>query len=149
MLWLGSCNSDRIYEENVDLQNKTWLASDSVQFSFRIEEPHKKYDIFYNVRNTVAYPYQNLYIHYYLKNHQGDTLNNDLMNIVLFDPKTGEPFGNGLGDIFSHQYRIIPEFQFPDTGAYSLQLKQFMRRDSLPELLSIGISIKEAVPAED
>lgn len=149
MLGLGSCDSGSVYEENVDIQNKTWLASDSVQFSFRIDEPDKKYDIFYNVRNTITYPYQNLYFTYSLRDLQGDSLRAGLMNIILFDPKTGKPHGNGLGDIFSHQYKILPEYQFPDTGVYTLHLKQAMRIDSLQEILSTGISVKEAVPASE
>lgn len=148
-LGLGGCSSDSVYEENIDLEDKTWVASDSIQFSFRIEEPDKRYNIFYNVRNTITYPYNNLYLSYYLKNSQGDTIDQNLMNIILFEPKTGKPQGKGLGDIFSHQYRIIPAYEFPDTGVYSLRLKQSMRMDSLPEILSIGISVKEEVSSEN
>lgn len=144
-----SCSSDSVFEENVDLEDKTWLGSDSIQFSFRIEDQAKKYDVFYNIRNTITYPYQNLYMSYYLKNNEGDTLSEDLVNVILFDPKTGKPHGTGLGDIFSHQFKIIPHYQFPDTGVYSLQLKQSMRRDSLPNVMSVGITITEASPIEE
>ncbi len=149
MLCLLACDSGSVYEENVDIHNKTWLAGDSIQFSFRIDEPDKKYDIYYNVRNTITYPFQNLYVTYDLTDLQGDSLRADLVNILLFDPKTGKPHGNGLGDIFSHQHKILPEFQFPDTGVYTLHLKQAMRIDSLQEILSTGISVKEAVHASE
>lgn len=144
-----ACNSGSVFEENVDIENKTWLANDSVQFSFRIDAADLKYDIFYNVRNTITYPYHNLYINYYLKDSQGDTINQDLVDFFLFEPKTGKPYGKGLGDIFSHQFKMIPQYQFPDTGVYSLEIKQYMRQDSLPEILSVGISIKEALPSEE
>lgn len=139
-----ACNSDSIFEENVDFENKTWVADDTLHFTFSVENPGETYDVFYNIRNTITYPFQNLYINYTLENSAGDTLAKDLINMPLFDPKTGKPFGNGLGDIFSHQIEIMSAYKFPNIGSYHIQLSQFMRRDSLPELLSIGVSVKHA-----
>ena len=144
----ASCNSDMVYEENIDIEDKTWLANDTLSFSFKVEEKANMYDVYYNVRNTITYPYQNLYVNYTLQNTAGDTIRKDLINMTLFDPKTGKPFGNGLGDIFSHQFRVMSQYQFPDTGVYHFKLNQFMRRDSLPEILSVGVSIKDAVVEE-
>ena len=137
-----------VYEENIDIEDKTWLANDTLSFSFKVEEKANMYDVYYNVRNTITYPYQNLYVNYTLQNTAGDTIRKDLINMTLFDPKTGKPFGNGLGDIFSHQFRVMSQYQFPDTGVYHFKLNQFMRRDSLPEILSVGVSIKDAVAEE-
>lgn len=145
---LASCNSDSIYEENVDFDDKVWVANDTLNFTFRVENSNENYNVYYNVRNTITYPFQNLYINYTLENQTGDTLAQDLVNMTLFDPKTGKPFGKGLGDIFSHQFEIMSQYQFPDTGVYQIKLNQFMRRDSLPEILSIGISVKDAIETE-
>lgn len=143
-----SCNSDSIYEENIDFDDKVWVANDTLNFTFKVENSKDNYDVFYNIRNTITYPFQNLYINYTLENQTGDTLAQDLINMTLFDPKTGKPFGKGLGDIFSHQFEIMSQYQFPDTGVYHIKLNQFMRRDSLPEVLSVGVSVKNAVLEE-
>ena len=137
-----------VYEENIDIEDKIWLANDTLNFSFKVEDKASMYNVYYNVRNTITYPYQNLYVNYTLQNTAGDTIRKDLINMTLFDPKTGKPFGNGLGDIFSHQFRVMSQYQFPDTGVYHFKLNQFMRRDSLPEILSVGVSIKDAVVEE-
>lgn len=139
---LVSCGSDSVYEKNIDLDNRVWLADSAVSFSFKIVDAVPAYDIYYNIRNTTSYPYQNLYVSYNLENEDGQILLTDLDNINLFDAKTGKPYGNGLGDIFSHEYKAIAGYQFPDSGSFTLKLQQFMRRDSLPEILTVGVSIK-------
>lgn len=143
-----SCNSDMLYEENIDIEDKTWLANDTLDFSLKIEDKANVYNVYYNIRNTITYPYQNLYVNYTLQNPEGDTIRKDLINMTLFDPKTGKPFGNGLGDIFSHQFKVISQYQFPDTGTYHFKLNQFMRRDSLPEIISVGVSVEDAALEE-
>src|SRR5690606_19174232 len=89
---LTSCNSDRIFEENIDFDQKIWVASDTLKFTFRVENARDNYDVFYNIRNTITYPFQNLYINYSLENQKGDTIAQDLVNMTLFDPKTGKPY---------------------------------------------------------
>jgi len=142
------CSTDTVYEENVDVKNHVWMADSAMVFEFKIEQATDKYDIFYNFRNTIAYPFYNLYVTYELKDRDEKVLLNDLYNMNLFDPKTGKPYGKGLGDIFSHQFKVIPQYEFPDTGTYTLHLKQYMRRDSLPEILSVGVSIKPGEAAD-
>ena len=65
------------------------------------------------------------------------------MNYNLFDPKTGEPFGNGLGDVFDHQFLLLENYKFERPGPYNFKLQQYMRMDSLPEVLSAGIRVEK------
>ena len=143
---LTSCSSDSIYEKNVDLDNRVWLADSMVNFPFQILDTTKRYDIHMHFRNTATYPYQNLYVAYQLEDSTGNVLLEDLKNMHLFDAKTGKPYGSGLGDIYSHDFETISSYQFADTGTYNFKVQQFMRRDTLPEILSVGISIKEESP---
>ena len=138
----SSCDSGSVYEENVDLSDRIWLADSAVKFSFKIDDPSTNYDVYFNIRNTISYPYQNLYVNYTLENINDKTVLTDLYNMDLFDPKTGKPNGKGLGDIFSHEFKAISDFNFPDSGVYKLNLQQFMRRDTLPEIFTVGISVK-------
>lgn len=140
---LVSCSADSVYEKNVDLNNRIWLADSTIDFTFKIADATPEYDIYYNFRNTVGYPYQNLYVSYNLENEDGQVLLTALENIALFDAKTGKPYGNGLGDIFSHEYKAISGYQFPDSGSFTLKIQQYMRKDTLPEVLTVGVSIKK------
>ena len=140
---LSACGRNSLYERNTDLDKRIWIADSTVSFTFEITDLALSYDIYLNVRNTLSYPYQNLYIQSEMKDANGEVLVEQLNNIQLFDSRSGKPFGKGLGDIFSHEHKAVSGYQFPDTGQYTLILQQYMRRDTVPELLSVGIGVME------
>ncbi len=143
LIWMG-CDDKRIFETNVDMENKSWVADSIPSFEFKITDPQKKYNFYYNVRNTNAYPYHNLYVTYYLENDKGEVISTNLHNLELFDPKTGKPTGSGLGDIYDHQIKALSDYRFPSAGSYTFKVQQFMRMEALPEVLSVGIRVEES-----
>lgn len=143
LLVVTSCDDSRIYEKNVEISDKTWIADSVVHFSFQITDSRKSYNLYYNLRNSISYPFQNIYVNYTLEDTLGNELATELVNQNLFHPKTGKPFGDGLGDIFDHQFKLLENYRFNQPGAYRVKLQQFMRRDSLPEIISVGIRVEE------
>ncbi|MEJ2004788.1 MAG: gliding motility lipoprotein GldH [Cyclobacteriaceae bacterium] len=142
---LIGCDDSRVYEVNQEFDDRYWL-SDSVQhFTFTINDSLSTYNIYYNLRNSVSYPFRNIYVQYNLKDSTGNTLKTDLLNGQLFEEKTGKPLGEGLGDVFDHQFSIINEFQFPYAGTYEIDLNQYMRRDTLPEILAVGVRVEKSM----
>jgi len=103
------------------------------------------YNIYYNLRNSLSYPYYNLYLTRYLTDEKGTQIESRLDEILLMDPKTGEPRGEGLGDLFDHKVLIKNNYRFPKPGTYTIRIKQYMRQDPLPEILSVGIAVEKAV----
>jgi gliding motility-associated lipoprotein GldH len=144
LLAFAGCDDNQVYEKNVDFKQKVWAADSLPVFQFQINNPDQPYNIYWNVRNTVSYPFQNLYLTYYLEDTVGNTITEDLYQIDLFEPRTGKPYGSGLGDIFSHQILALPNYQFDSAGMYQIRLEQYMRRDSLPEILSVGVRVEVA-----
>ena len=69
-------------------------------------------------------------------------LKEELREYNFFDPKTGEPFGSGLGDLFDHKIPLEENFQFQNSGEYTIELQQFMRMDTLPFVLSVGARVE-------
>ena len=145
VLWLSSCDQHRVFEENVDFQDKQWLVDTVPAFQFEIKDPSQPYNIYWNVRNTIEYPYRNLYITYYLEDTSGHHIASDLHDMLLFEPKTGRPYGSGLGDIFSHQLLALPDYHFDSAGVYRIRLQQYMRTDTLPDIVSVGVRVEEDV----
>ena len=115
--------------------------NESAQFNFAITDTTSKYDFYYNVRNTNQYPYRNIYLQYYLQDSSGRVLKKELNNIQLFNPVTGVPLGDGLGDIFDLQKKFLTGYSFDHSGNYQLRIDQFMRRDTLRNVLSIGVKV--------
>jgi hypothetical protein len=69
----------------------------------------------------------------------------DLENLILFDSKTGQPKGSGLGDVFDHQFELVEKFQFQKQGSYTMKYQQFMRIDSLPMIHFVGARIAKTI----
>ncbi|MEM8967892.1 MAG: gliding motility lipoprotein GldH [Bacteroidota bacterium] len=143
-LTLSSCDENRLYEENVNFDQKAWAADSLPVFRFQVDDSAQPYNIYWNVRNTVSYPFRNLYLTYYLEDTMGNVIQEDLYQMDLFEPRTGKPYGSGLGDIFSHQILALPGYQFDTAGMYQIRLQQYMRRDTLPEILSVGVRVEVA-----
>jgi gliding motility-associated lipoprotein GldH len=142
--WLSACDENRVYEENQDFGQKVWLVDSVPAFEFEITDPQQPYNIYWNIRNTLNYPFHNLYLTYYLEDTLGRRIATDLHNMLLFDPKTGEPYGSGLGDIFSHQIMALPTYKFDSAGIYRIRLQQYMRTDTLKDILSVGVRVEKA-----
>ncbi|MGB3588456.1 MAG: gliding motility lipoprotein GldH [Tunicatimonas sp.] len=144
LLVLTRCDDNRVYEDNTDFDQTVWAADSLLSFRFQIDEPEQAYNIYWNVRNTIAYPFRNLYLTYYLEDTLGHTIKTELYEMNLFESRTGKPFGSGLGDIFSHQVLALPNYKFDTAGMYQIRLQQYMRQDTLPEILSVGVRVEVA-----
>ncbi len=139
---LIACDQQRIYEENIELENGYWLADSARDFTFTISDTTNNYNLYYNIRNTVSYPFQNIYVDYVLADSTGRQIEGNLLNQDLFDPKSFEPYGSGLGDIFDHQFPLLTDYSFPVSGDYTVSLKQYMRRDTLKDVIAVGIRVE-------
>lgn len=147
-LCFTACDSGRVYEENTDLAEGSWHKDSVLTFPFTIEQDSLPYNIYYNLRNALAYPAYNIYLGIEIQDSTGQTLRSDLNNIELFDPKTGKPFGDGLGDIFDHQILVFEGYEFPYEGPYQIVIENKVREDmlieeQLPYIMSVGIRIEK------
>ena len=142
---LSSCDTNRVYEINHDFEDRTWKINEPQEFEFRIDDPEKKYNLYYNVRNSLDYPYSRIFITYHLEDSLGNELQSQLKTQDLFDQKTGAPFGSSsLGDIYDHQFLLLNEYEFKLPGTYKLKLEQFTRQDTLKGVLAIGARVETA-----
>ena len=139
----------RLYETNTELPDKFWVADSVLAFDFEVTDSNIAYNLYINIRNTVSYPFENIYVTYYLKDSLQNELGTDLVNYDLFDPKTGQPYGDGLGDIFDHQFLLLKNHRFDLAGVYTFELQQYMRMDTLPEILAAGIRVEKALTTNE
>lgn len=129
----------------VNFEKYEWAADDVKKFEFEINDNSQAYQLNYLLRNAVSYPFYNIYLKTWLRDSTGNELKSGMEEVILFDEKTGKPFGDGLGDLFDQrvtasQYR---DFKFPYAGKYTFEMQQNMRPDPLVGILSIGFEIVE------
>lgn len=145
LLALGSCgDKNRIYEQNLDIKDNNWRIEDTKEFKFEITDTTRTYNIYFNVRNALFYEYYNLYVSQTLINPAGKKLYTKLHELYLMDKKTGEPLGNGAGDIFDHTVLALKNQQFNMPGTYTIRLTQYMRKNPLPGIMAVGIKVAVA-----
>jgi len=142
LIILNSCDSNRVYEDNLDFNNAYWLADSIKSFDFDIEDAGSSYNIMLNLRNGIEYPHRNIYIHYAISDSTKTILDEELRNFQLFHPKSGYPYGSGSSNIRQHQFNLLMDYRFPHQGRYHISFEQYMRYDSLPEVYSVGVRIE-------
>ena len=146
LMSLSACNNNRVFEKDVDISGMKWHKDSVLVFNFEITDTLSRYNFYYNVRNTLSYPYYNMYVTYYMTDSLDRRLSSDLQTFDLLHPKTGKPYGDGLGDIFSRSLLALKNVRFKKPGKFSFKLKHYMRRDPLPEVVSMGIRIEKVPP---
>jgi gliding motility-associated lipoprotein GldH len=115
---------------------------ENAEFNFEIDSIELPYQIKLNVRNTMDYPYRNLYIKYQLEDSTS-LMEDKLLNLKLFEAKTGKPYGDHQSDIYSHQLILQDSVYFHKKGNYKIELKQYMREKELVGIVSAGIRIEQ------
>src|SRR5687768_11715438 len=142
-LALSSCDPNRVFEKNKDFKDNSWAIADIQEYKFDIKDTSKKYAIYFNIRNAIFYEYYNLYLKHTLIGPDGKEISTNLHELFLMDKTTGEPLGDGAGDIFDHQVLGLKNQVFPQTGTYTIKLQQYMRRDPLPGIIAVGVRVEK------
>lgn len=136
LLSLG-CSEDRIFEEYQKVDEANWGLNDSLKFELGdLVIINQKTLI--AVRFNESYAYSNCYVRVITYDSNSVILENRLINLPLFDTKSGEPLGEGIGQTYT-KYDTIPFVLHPMTN--KLILLQYMRTDRLQGIESMGIKI--------
>lgn len=147
LLVLFSCDSDRVYEQQVDFKDQFWGSGTAPQFEFEIADHTRNYNIYCTVRNSLEFPFSRIFVTYHLKDSLNNQLQSELVSTYLFDQKTGRPNGSsGLGDLFDHRISLLRNYHFERPGTYTLSLEQFNRRDTLQGVLAVGVRVEVVNP---
>ncbi|GAB3583308.1 gliding motility lipoprotein GldH [Hymenobacter daeguensis] len=138
---LTACDPNQVFEQNTDFPNYSWDVQQKPAFTFTIQDTTASYDVFFNVRYASAYGFYNLYMKHTLTGPGGPVGKPLLHQVLLMDPKTGEPKGSGTGDIYDLQVSALRNQHFAKAGSYTLTLEQYMRQDQLPGLMAVGVRV--------
>jgi len=135
-----ACDNNRVYEENLKINDSIWEREEIARFEFDIEDSTANYELYLNFRHAGDYPYRNLYLFTHSIRPDGKQAN-DTAQMLLADSR-GKWMGKGIGDIYDYQFKFKEGVLFPQRGTYSIGIEQAMRTKSLTNVTDIGISIK-------
>ena len=143
LIVLAGCQSDGFYKAIEDIKDGNWYEKNEPTFIFEIKDKTEHFNLYYYIRNATQYQYSNIYISRYMTGPEKENYPMVRNSVNLFDATTGEPFGDGLGDLWDHKVLIAKDIQFNKVGKYTIKLRQYMRQDPLPYLMSVGISLEK------
>lgn len=142
---LTACDNSRVYEDNKEFPHRYWAVEDEPAFAFRVTDSTQTYNLYYNIRNSLQYDWDRVFVSYTLFDSAGLELSKNLVYNQLFD-QTGKPLGeSGIGDLYDHQFPLLKGFQFPYQGRYLIRLTQFSRQDTLQGVLAVGVRVERTV----
>lgn len=144
LILVSACDSSRVFENYTEFKDRSWKVQEPVTFEFVISDSTKNYNVYYNIRNTLDYPYARVFTDYVVLDSTNTRLAGKLVSNYLFDQKTGSPMGrSGLGDVYDHRFLLLENFSFR-TGKYKIRLEQFNREDTLAGILAVGVRVETA-----
>jgi len=137
-----SCNQNVYYEKMDTIENETWSMNQKLVYEFDIKDSTQFYDIYFNVRNTTDYPYQNLYV---FLNNQFPTGKEmmDTLGCNLCDP-FGKWYGKGEGRIKENKFLLRKKVRFQKKGTYVFTVQHAMRDENLKGIASFGITFEHS-----
>lgn len=142
-LTMSGCDENVVYKAHEDIDDGLWYIKNKPTFKVEITDTLATYNMYYLLRNTLQYPYYNLYLTRNFKGPDQKVISNTLEEVYLSDETTGKPYGHGLGDLFDHKIPFLKNYRFKRSGVYSFTLSQSMRQNPLPFVMSVGISVEK------
>jgi len=137
---LISCDRNRIFEKNTEIENQVWSLDQSIEFTPIILDTLEISNVYLNIRNTDEYSYSNLYLFVTTTAPTGYWII-DTVEIVMAD-KRGKWTGSGFGGVFYNQKLFKTDVRFPYPGSYSFKVEHGMRVEDLKGIRDVGLRIE-------
>jgi gliding motility-associated lipoprotein GldH len=143
MISLASCETMDLFEKNVAIPQHAWESRLKPELQFEIKDTSASYRIFFVIRHTDAYEYNNIWVNL-TSTSPGDTVSVSQkfeFQLATYDKWTG----SGIDDIFEHRIQLYRQpVKFKNKGVYKVRLEQLMRDDPLKNILNVGLRVEKA-----
>lgn len=136
-----ACTTVDLYEKTVPLPDHEWKSSYKPEFNFTIKDTNSFYQVYFVIRHTEKYNYNNIWINYYYQ-PPADTLHKEMREFQLATNEKGW-LGSGMDDLYEHRIKLSPDAGKLEAGDYKFILENIMREDPLQHILNVGIRIEK------
>lgn len=141
---MTACDPDRVYEENIALENGAWKSGFKPRFEVPLNAGTASYNVYLNIRNGREYPYSNLYL--FLNTVYPDgKISRDTVELTLAD-YDGRWLGSGMGNLKFSRFMLRHGMRFEQAGTYAFVLEQAMRTNELKGIYDVGMRFEIAKP---
>lgn len=145
-----ACMPSETYIKTYFISPKGWDYRDAKQFSFRIDDTSKKYNLSFLVQHDYNYLYSNILIQLITEYPNGGKDSTQPLEIPL-SPPNGQWLANTAANKATHEINIGPSgapLQFKEKGIYTITMLQMMRDTVLIGIDKVGLSLSVYHPAK-
>lgn len=140
-LLVSACGSDYFFQTSKDIPGGTWRYADTLDYTFNIEDTSVVYRIYADFKHADTFPNQNLYVKISTRFPDGKRISKPY-SFDFFNAK-----GAASGQCSGHDCRFQAVLQenavFRTPGAYTLTFEQYMRKDAVPGVRSVGLVVEK------
>ncbi len=140
-----SCTTIDLYEKSVSIPGHSWETSYKPAFTFSIKDTASPYQLFFIIRHTDRYSFNNIYIDLTTQQPGDDSTQTGRYDLRLATDNEGW-LGTGMDDIYEHRIPLTPasgEFYFRKPGDYTFTVGQIMRENPLNHVLNVGLRVEK------
>jgi len=145
VLFAGSgCRPSPQFQDHFAIPGGAWNHDYQPKFKFQIDDTAAAYQLSLLIRHTDAYPFSNIWINMDTQSPNDTTWGKMRIEIPLAAP-SGQWLGRGAGEIYEQRVAITSlskPAHFSKKGIYTIRLSHDMRRNPLPEILTIGLQLE-------
>ena len=131
-----------IFEKNYAIPGQAWQSSYKPEISFTIKDTVSLYNIFFVIRHSDAYNYNNIWIRATVDQPGETDLKTKQFDLSLATNEKGW-LGSAMDDIYEARLLIQTGTHFRKPGDYHITLEQIMREDPLKHVLNVGIRVEK------
>jgi gliding motility-associated lipoprotein GldH len=142
IFFMVSCEETGLYEKVVFMPGHEWAYANKPSFSFEIKDTSSSYQVYFLIRHSDAYEYNNIWI---TLNSQmpGDSVQ-QYQKFEIPLATSNRWLGSGMDDIYDHRVLLYREpVKFRKPGAYTISIAQDMRVDPLKQVFNVGLRLEK------
>lgn len=144
---ITGCQQNQLFSETQLFNEEGWHKDSIITFKLPVLDTVATHNTFINIRNTNAFGFSNLYVIAKL-NHPNGKQKIDTLQYLMAKPN-GEWLGVGATSVKENKLWYLKNYQFKETGNYSISLSHAMRKNGevngltyLKGILDLGIQIE-------
>jgi gliding motility-associated lipoprotein GldH len=137
----SACGPNYFYQSSKDIPDGIWRYKDTLDFPFTIEDTAALYRIYVDFSHSDTFPNQNLYMKISTLFPDGKRVSKPY-SFDFFNAQ-GASNGSCSGRRCSLQAVLQENAVFRQPGKYVLTFEQFMRKDAVPGIRSVGLTLEK------
>lgn len=137
---LTSCDGSVFYDRQKVVDEHGWLPTESFDFDVSVDDTNQVFDFLVEVRNSVSYPYSNMFLFLDTRFPDG-SMSRDTLELPLADA-SGRWMGKRTGRFVDSRYYFRRNARFPMQGSYRFSVVNGMRDSAICGLKDIGLRIE-------